>query len=77
MVVCCCAVGFHRAVVVVRRFDAVRGDEGRMLLRRQRQAGRCDLFTGFLLLGAGVVECEVVGEDYLAETLLRSAPLWR
>ena len=77
MMVRCCTVGFHRAVILVRRFDAVRRDEGRVLLRRKRETGRRDFFTGFLLLGAGVVECEVVGEDYLAETLLRSAPLWR
>ena len=47
----------------LRRFDAIRRDEGGVFFRGQREAGRGDLLAGLLLLGAGVVEGEEVGED--------------
>ena len=47
----------------LRRLDAVRRDEGGVFLRGQREAGWGDLLACFLLLGAGVVEGEEVGED--------------
>lgn len=55
-------VGLGDDCTVGRHGDAVSGDERRMILRRERQAGRGDLLASLLFRGAFLVEGEEEGK---------------